>query len=134
MLVGRSLEIAAVDRLMSDARSGRGGALVVRGEAGVGKSVLLGQARAVADGFLVLQAVGIESEAELAFAGLHQLLRPVLDRIDTLPAPQTARPPSRPTRRTRPALAAARLGDGAAPRRAVVHSGGRRPMRRRPAG
>src|SRR6266508_876350 len=90
MLVGRSLEIAAVDRLISDARSGRGGALVVRGEAGVGKSVLLEQARAAADGFLVLQAVGIESEAELAFAGLHQLLHPVIDRVDTLPAPQAA--------------------------------------------
>ncbi len=90
MLVGRSLEIAAVDRLMSDARSGRGGALVVRGEAGVGKSVLLEQARAAADGFLVLQVVGIESEAELAFAGLHQLLHPVIDRVDTLPAPQAA--------------------------------------------
>jgi DNA-binding CsgD family transcriptional regulator len=90
MLLGRSLEIAAVDQLMSDARSGRGGVLVLRGEAGVGKSVLLAHARAAADGFLVLQAVGIESEAELAFAGLHQLLRPVIDGIATLPAPQSA--------------------------------------------
>src|SRR6266508_3705403 len=90
MLVGRSLEIAAVDRLISDARSGRGGALVVRGEAGVGKSVLLEQARAAADGFLVLQAVGIESVAErfrISLGALGVLAaaadeRPVLCLVD----------------------------------------------------
>jgi DNA-binding CsgD family transcriptional regulator len=90
MLVGRSPETAAVDRLLEGARSGHGGALVVSGEAGVGKSALLEHARAAADGFVVLTALGIESEAELAFAGLHQLLRPVLSRIDALPAPQAA--------------------------------------------
>ena len=90
MLVGRRLEMAAVDRLLSDARSGRGGALVVRGEAGIGKSAVLEYAQAAGDGFLVLHALGIESEAEFAFAGLHQLLHPLIDRIDLLPTPQAA--------------------------------------------
>jgi DNA-binding CsgD family transcriptional regulator len=89
-LVGRALETAVVDRLLSSARDGRGSALVVRGEAGVGKSALLAYARGVAADFLVLHAVGIESEAELAFAGLHQLLHPLLDRIAALPPPQSA--------------------------------------------
>ena len=68
----------------------RSGVLVVRGEAGVGKSSLLRHALEHADGMAVLRGGGIESESELAFAGVHQLLRPVLDRIDTLPEPQAA--------------------------------------------
>jgi predicted ATPase len=90
MLVGREQEIAALDRLLDDARSGRGSALVLRGEAGVGKSALLGGVRAAAPDFQVLDAVGIESEAELAFAGLHQLLVPILAFLDEVPAPQAA--------------------------------------------
>jgi DNA-binding CsgD family transcriptional regulator len=90
MLVGRSHEMAAVDQLLSDGRDGRGGALVLHGEAGVGKSALLQYARDQADDFLVLHAVGIESEAELAFAGLQQLVYPVLDHLDGLPDPQAA--------------------------------------------
>jgi DNA-binding CsgD family transcriptional regulator len=90
MLVGRQAERAALAAVLRGARSGRGGALVLRGEAGVGKSALLEHARAAADGCEVLHAVGIESEAELAFAGLHQLLHPVLDRTPSLPAPQAA--------------------------------------------
>jgi DNA-binding CsgD family transcriptional regulator len=88
MLVGRTLETGVIDRLIADARAGRGSALAVRGDAGVGKSVLLEYARTAADGFLVLDGVGIESEVELAFAGLHQVLHPVLARLDALPAPQ----------------------------------------------
>jgi DNA-binding CsgD family transcriptional regulator len=90
MLVGREAEFAALDRLLGQAEAGHGDALVLRGEAGVGKSALLEYARAAAEGFRVLRAVGIESEAELAFAGLHQLVGPVLERAESLPPPQAA--------------------------------------------
>jgi DNA-binding CsgD family transcriptional regulator len=90
VLVGRGAEEAAVERLLTNARAGQGGALVLRGEAGIGKSALLEDSRALASEFRILQAVGIESEAELAFAGLHQLLIPLLDRLDLLPRPQAA--------------------------------------------
>ena len=63
---------------------------MVRGEAGVGKSALLGEAARRAEGMTVLRAVGVESEAEFAFAGLHQVLAPGLGRVDALPAPQAA--------------------------------------------
>ena len=84
MLVGRSAETATIDQLLAEARASRSGVLVVRGEAGVGKSSLLRHALEHADGMTVLRGGGVESESELAFAGVHQLLRPVLDRIDTL--------------------------------------------------
>ena len=90
MLVGRSAEEATIDHLLADAREGRSGVLVLRGEAGIGKSALLEHAAAQADGMRVLRAVGVESESELAFAALHQILRPVLDRIEHLPEPQAA--------------------------------------------
>jgi DNA-binding CsgD family transcriptional regulator len=90
MLVGRSREIGVIERLLSEARTGQGGALVIRGEAGVGKSALLRFAQRSASDFVVLRAVGIESEAELAFAGLHQLLSGALDHLDALPTPQSA--------------------------------------------
>src|SRR5262245_35384198 len=90
MLVGRSGETSSIDRLLAGARAGQSGVLVVRGEAGVGKSALLEQAVGRADGFAVLRAVGIESESELAFAALHQLLRPLLGLLDRLPDPQAA--------------------------------------------
>src|ERR671930_2201702 len=90
MLVGRTLETGVMDRLLDAARSGHGGAVLIHGEAGVGKSALLNFVRGAADDCLVLHAVGIESEAELAFAGLHQLLYPVLDHLDALPPPQSA--------------------------------------------
>ncbi|HET9324557.1 MAG TPA: AAA family ATPase [Gaiellaceae bacterium] len=90
MLVGRSAETATIDRLLAQARSGLSGVLVVRGEAGAGKSTLLEYAVESAEGFTVLRGVGIESEAELAFAGLHQIVRPVLDRLERLPDPQAS--------------------------------------------
>ena len=74
--------------LLDDARAGTAGALLIRGEPGVGKSALLQDARAGATGMRVLSAQGLESEAPLAFAGLHQLLRPVLSLLERLPAPQ----------------------------------------------
>jgi DNA-binding NarL/FixJ family response regulator len=90
VLVGRSAEMATIGRVLAAAREGRSGLLVVHGEAGVGKSALLEQAVENADEFTVLRGVGIESESELAFAALHQILRPVLDRMERLPAPQAA--------------------------------------------
>jgi DNA-binding CsgD family transcriptional regulator len=90
MLVGRSAETAVIDRLLAAALEGRSGVLVVRGDAGVGKSALLERAVERADGFTVLRGVGVEVESELAYAALHQILRPVFDRIERLPEPQAA--------------------------------------------
>src|SRR6266542_4420042 len=90
MLVGRAREMARVAELLDGARQGRSGALVLRGDPGVGKSALLGWAREQAAGFLVFSARGTQSEVELAYAGLADLFRPVLDRLDVLPPRQTA--------------------------------------------
>jgi len=84
-LLGREPECAAVGRLLEDARAGTGGALVVRGEAGIGKSALLDFARQRAAPMAVLSATGVEAESDLAFAGLHELLRPILDHLGELP-------------------------------------------------
>jgi AAA ATPase domain len=88
MLLNRETERAALDGLLEDLRSGRGRALVVRGEAGVGKSALLEYAAGAAAGMRVTRAAGVESEMELAFASVHQLCAPVLDRMKGLPGPQ----------------------------------------------
>ncbi|MFI5897774.1 AAA family ATPase [Actinoplanes sp. NPDC051513] len=90
MLCGREAELAEVDRLLEAARQGHSAVLVVRGEAGIGKSAVLGYAAAAAGEARVLRAVGVESELELPFAALHLLLRPGLERIEALPAPQAA--------------------------------------------
>ncbi len=90
MLHGRRDELALLDELLEGARSGRAGILVIRGEAGIGKSALLDYAAGQAAGMRVLRATGVEAESELPFAALHQLLRPVLDRIARLPAAQAA--------------------------------------------
>jgi DNA-binding CsgD family transcriptional regulator len=87
-LVDRQRERQALDGLMGDLRSGRGRALVVRGEAGVGKSALLEYAAGGAADMRVARAAGVESEMELAFAGVHQLCAPLLDRLERLPGPQ----------------------------------------------
>jgi DNA-binding CsgD family transcriptional regulator/tetratricopeptide (TPR) repeat protein len=89
VLYGRGVELAEIERLLVGARQGRSAALVVRGEAGIGKSALLAAA-AAADDTRVLRAVGVESELELPFAALHLLLRPALERAPALPAPQAA--------------------------------------------
>lgn len=89
-LLGRDPECAAIDRLLDDARAGAGGALVVRGEPGIGKSALLDYARQRAAPMAVLSAAGVEAESDLAFAGLHGLLRPVLAHLRELPQPQSA--------------------------------------------
>jgi DNA-binding CsgD family transcriptional regulator/tetratricopeptide (TPR) repeat protein len=85
---GRSNESELLDRLIGDARTGSSGVLVIRGEAGVGKTALMRHAAERATGFRVAQISGVESEGELPFAGLHQLCAPFLDRIEALPGPQ----------------------------------------------
>lgn len=87
-LIGRSYEVARVDAALDLVRD-RGGALLIFGEAGIGKSALLERARgrASALGARTLATVGVESESELAFAGLHQLLAPISGRIEGLPGP-----------------------------------------------
>lgn len=87
VLYGRDKELAAVGQLVEGMRSGRAGALVLAGEAGIGKTALLDAAAGNA-GAQVLRVTGVESEAELPFAGLHALLRPALDEIGTLPEQQ----------------------------------------------
>ncbi len=89
-LIGRAAETEIIDRLLGDAFSGRSGVLVLTGEAGAGKSALLAYARARADGMGVLQTAGVQSEAEIEFAALYQLLRPALDGVGSLPPPQSA--------------------------------------------
>ncbi|MFC7646984.1 AAA family ATPase [Streptosporangium lutulentum] len=88
MLYGRAGEQADIERLLAEARTGQSGALVIRGQAGIGKSALLDYAAGRAEGMRVLRGVGIESEAELPFAALHLLLRTGLDRIHALPDAQ----------------------------------------------
>ncbi|MGK5680980.1 AAA family ATPase [Actinoplanes sp. URMC 104] len=83
MLYGRRAACAAVEELMAGAGAGRGGSLVVLGEAGSGKSALLDHA-AAGHGGRVLRAGGVQSEAELPFAALHQLLRPLLGALPGL--------------------------------------------------
>jgi len=90
VLVGRAAETGALDRLLAEAREGRSGVLVIRGEAGIGKSALLEYTASQAMSCTVLRGTGVEAESELAFAALHQVLRPIFDRIDNLPEPQAA--------------------------------------------
>jgi len=87
-LLGRRNECQTLDRLLEAVRGGKSRALVVRGEAGVGKTALLQYAIDSASELRVVRAVGVESEMELAFAGLQQLCAPMLDRIERLPGPQ----------------------------------------------
>ncbi|MDQ1716888.1 MAG: hypothetical protein QOE89_841, partial [Pseudonocardiales bacterium] len=88
MLLGRFHECEVLDRLLEAVRVGESGALVVRGEPGVGKSALLKYTAGRASGCRVARAAGVQSEVELAFSGLDQLCAPMLDRIDRLPEPQ----------------------------------------------
>ena len=88
MFVGRIAERSRVGELLAEARGGRGRALVVSGEPGVGKSDLLEQVSADADGWLVLSARGVPAESDLPFSGLHQLLAPVLAGLDVIPPVQ----------------------------------------------
>jgi DNA-binding CsgD family transcriptional regulator len=89
VLVGRTAEWAAIEAQLSKAGESDGGVVVLRGEAGVGKSVLLDRAAAV-PGFRVLSATGVEAESEFPYATAHQLLLPLLPLVDRLPAAQAA--------------------------------------------
>jgi AAA ATPase domain len=112
MLAGRGTECARLDELLAEAHVGRSAVLLLRGEAGIGKSALLEHAAARAEDYRVLRAIGAEWEMELPFAGLHQLCVELLDGRDRLPAPQ------------RDALATAfGLSSGAQPDRFLVGLG-----------
>src|ERR1700738_1004308 len=88
MLRGRRHETGALDHLLESVRGGESRVLVLHGEAGVGKSALLEYVAERATGCRVARAAGVQSEMELAFAGLHQLCAPMLDHVQSLPAPQ----------------------------------------------
>jgi hypothetical protein len=83
-LTGRRSERDVLDRLIDAVRAGEGRALVVTGEPGVGKTALLDYLAGHAAGFRVARVMGVQSEMELAFAGVHQLCAPMLDHLDHL--------------------------------------------------
>jgi DNA-binding CsgD family transcriptional regulator len=89
-LHGREAECEALARLLAAARSGQSGALVLRGEAGIGKTALIEELVGETEGCRVLRTAGAESEQELAFAALQQLCGPVIAGRDCLPLPQQA--------------------------------------------
>jgi DNA-binding CsgD family transcriptional regulator len=84
----RTTEREVLAQLLAQVREGQSGVLVIRGEAGIGKTALLRYAARHAAGFRVAQVAGIEAEMELPFSGIHQLCAPVLDQLDALPQPQ----------------------------------------------
>ena len=88
MLRDRHNECAALERVLHHVRAGRSAVLVLRGEAGIGKTALLEYVAAQAGGCRVARAAGVQAEMELAFAGLHHLCAPMLDGMGSLPAPQ----------------------------------------------
>ncbi|HZE04905.1 MAG TPA: AAA family ATPase, partial [Solirubrobacteraceae bacterium] len=85
---GRATERAQLEALLTTARSGESATLVIRGDAGVGKSALLDFAASQASGMTVLEVRATEAESDLAFAGLYSLLRPILDKLPQLPERQ----------------------------------------------
>lgn len=89
MLVGRTAERSEIEGLLDATRQGRGGALVLRGEAGVGKTTLLEYAAKAAVDFRVVSALGVEFEAQIPFAALHELLRPLIGFLEALPKSQS---------------------------------------------
>jgi hypothetical protein len=88
-LLGRASECALLDDLLSALRRGESRSLVLRGEAGIGKTALLTYLVAAASDLTVARAVGVESEMELAYASLHQLCAPLLNLLGRLPEPQS---------------------------------------------
>jgi DNA-binding CsgD family transcriptional regulator len=87
-LLGRGNECALLDRMIAAVRGGESRTLLLRGDAGIGKTALLAHVATAAWDLHTVRAVGVESEMELAYASLHQLCAPMLDRVDRLPAPQ----------------------------------------------
>jgi DNA-binding CsgD family transcriptional regulator len=90
VLYGRDAERGVLGALLDGVRASRGGVLVLRGEPGVGKSALLADLVSRAEGMQMLRGTGVESESELAFAGVHQVVWPLLDKLGEIPAPQAA--------------------------------------------
>jgi hypothetical protein len=88
VLLGRASECQMLDRLLTNVRGGQSAVLVVRGEAGVGKTALMQYCARQASGMRVEQIAGVEAEMELPFAALHQLCAPMFARLDALPEPQ----------------------------------------------
>src|SRR3954447_6927658 len=84
----RVSEREALDGLLAHVRDGQSSVLVIRGEAGIGKTALLRYIARHAAGFRVAQVTSVEAEMELPFAGIHQLCAPLLDHLDALPQPQ----------------------------------------------
>ena len=87
-LLDRNREREVLDRLVAEIRAGQSRVLVLRGEAGIGKTALMGYLSAAAEGCRIARIAGVESEMELAFAGLHALCAPMPGRLGPLPAPQ----------------------------------------------
>ena len=87
-LVGRATERVTVDAILADAKRGQGGSLVLTGPAGIGKSALVQYATDVASEFRVVRIAGVESEMAFGYAGVHQVVLPLLDHLGALPAPQ----------------------------------------------
>ncbi|WP_067721370.1 ATP-binding protein [Nocardia yamanashiensis] len=87
-LRGRRGECESLERMLAEAASGHSQVLVLRGEAGIGKSALVEYLVRGAIGYRIARAAGVESQMELAFAGLHQLAAPMLSHLDRLPEPQ----------------------------------------------
>jgi DNA-binding CsgD family transcriptional regulator len=86
--VGRTSERDVLDGLLTRVRGAESEAVVIRGEAGIGKTALLRYAARQASGFRLAELTGVEAEMELPYAGIHQLCATMLDRLDTLPPPQ----------------------------------------------
>jgi DNA-binding CsgD family transcriptional regulator len=86
--LGRTSEREALDGLLANVRGGQSAVLVIRGEAGIGKTALLEYVAGQASEFRVAQVSGVEAEMELPFAAIHQLCAPLLDQLDALPQPQ----------------------------------------------
>src|SRR5512133_2280676 len=87
-LLDRARERQVLAQLVAGVRAGQSQALVLRGEAGAGKTALLRHVPEAAEGCTIVWATGVESEMELAFAGLHSLCAPMLGRLEQLPEPQ----------------------------------------------
>ncbi|MGW9185326.1 AAA family ATPase [Agromyces sp. NPDC055661] len=88
ILLGRAREREMLDALVTQARGGHGAVLVIRGEAGVGKTSLLSHCAEHGSGLQLRRTAGVQSEMQLPFASLHQLCRPILDRVESIPPPQ----------------------------------------------
>src|SRR5687767_8621738 len=89
-VIGREADRARLLELLADVRRGRSRAMVVRGEAGIGKTILLDDVTRAAGALTVLRADGMRNDVDLAWSGLRQLLAPLLDTLTDLPAQQAS--------------------------------------------